>query len=68
MCGVQEAETVLCKYKSYRNGHYFVGKDTKEIRYALKGWGATANHLAHLVGIQIRRHAPPSKPDETVCN
>jgi hypothetical protein len=44
-CGIQEAETVLCKYKSYRNGHYQVGKDTKEIRHALAGWGATADRL-----------------------
>jgi hypothetical protein len=47
-CGVQEAETALCKYKGYLNGHYFVGKDTKEIRHALTGWGTTADHLKNL--------------------
>ena len=48
-CGVQEAETVLCKFKAHRNGHYFVGKDTKEIRHALTGWGDTADQLAKLI-------------------
>lgn len=50
VCGVQEAETVLCKYKSYRNAHYWVGKDTAEIRHHLSGWGDTAEWLL--------RHAP----------
>jgi Alpha-glutamyl/putrescinyl thymine pyrophosphorylase clade 2 len=49
-CNVQEAETVLCKFKSHLNGHYPVGKDTREIRHALVGWGETANWLL--------RHAP----------
>lgn len=31
----QEAETVLCKWKSACNGHYHVGKDIKELREAL---------------------------------
>lgn len=32
---VQEAETILCKYKSYVNGRYPVGKDTREVLHAL---------------------------------
>jgi Alpha-glutamyl/putrescinyl thymine pyrophosphorylase clade 2 len=54
MCGIQEAETVLCKYKSHLNGHYPIGKDTKEIRHALQGWGVTAAHLLQHVpsGVQ----------------
>jgi len=32
---VQEAETVLCKYKAYRKGSYRVGKDIKEMRKGL---------------------------------
>ena len=53
-CGVQEAETVLCKFKSYLNGHYPVGKDTLEIRHALEGWGDTAARLLrHVPGTQM---------------
>lgn len=35
---IQEVETMLCKFKSHRNGHYPVGKDVAEIRHALEGW------------------------------
>jgi hypothetical protein len=44
-CGIQEIETILCKYKSYLNGHYYVGKDWKEIERGLRGKGRTAEHL-----------------------
>lgn len=33
---VQEIETILCKWKSHRNGHYPVGKDTMEIKHGLE--------------------------------
>lgn len=39
---IQEIETILCKWKSHMGGHYPVGKDTKEIRHGLTGWGETA--------------------------
>jgi hypothetical protein len=42
---VQEAETCLCKYKSHVNGHYPVGKDLREVRHALEGWGAAADRM-----------------------
>ncbi len=42
MCGPQEVETVLCKWKSYMGGHYHVGKDIHDHRNALVGWGQTA--------------------------
>lgn len=42
---VQEVETVLCKYKSHLNGHYPIGKDTKEVLAGLSGWGKLATHL-----------------------
>lgn len=45
-CGPQEVETILCKWKSYMGGHYYVGKDICEHREALHGWGATAARLA----------------------
>lgn len=35
---VQEIETVLCKWKSYLNGHYPLGKDTREIAHGLTEW------------------------------
>ena len=44
-CGPQEAETILCKHKSHRNGHYEVGKDIREVRHALAGWGETAEKM-----------------------
>ncbi len=36
--GYQEVETILCKWKSHMNGHYPLGKDTKEIREGLAEW------------------------------
>ncbi len=44
-CGPAEAETCLCKWSSYMSGGYFVGKDIKEVRHALHGWGETVEHL-----------------------
>lgn len=43
---IQEIETILCKWKSHMNGHYPPGKDTKEIRHALQGWGSLAEQLS----------------------
>ncbi len=40
--GIQEVETVLCKWKSHMNGHYPVGKDTIEIFEGSEGWGPTS--------------------------
>ncbi len=33
--GFQEAETILCKWKSYMNGHYHVGEDVEAVRSGL---------------------------------
>lgn len=33
--GIQEVETILCKYKSHRNGHYPVGNDIQEIYHSV---------------------------------
>ena len=48
-CGPQEVETVLCKWKSYMGGHYYIGKDIHDHRNSLKNWGETAacilNHM-----------------------
>lgn len=32
---LQEVETMLCKFKSFYNGRYFVGKDIKELKHSL---------------------------------
>lgn len=47
---VQEIETIFCKYKSHLKGHYPLGKDSRELRHALEGWGDLAG--------QIQPHVP----------
>lgn len=47
--GVQEYETICCKWHSARSGHYFIGKDLLEVRHALDGWGVTATMLRKYV-------------------
>jgi hypothetical protein len=42
---IQEIETILCKYKSYINGHYPLGLDTEDIYHGLDGWGDLAQEL-----------------------
>jgi hypothetical protein len=32
---IQEAETILCKYKSFKKGHYYVGKDIEAVKKAI---------------------------------
>lgn len=44
-CGPQEVETILCKWKSHVRGHYPLGKDIREVRHALQGWGETADRV-----------------------
>lgn len=41
-CGAQEVETIFCKYGSYLKGHYYPGKDLREINHSLKTWGYLA--------------------------
>lgn len=45
LVNVQEIETIFCKYKSYRKGHYHVGKDIHEVHEGLEGWGNLAEQL-----------------------
>ena len=42
---VQEVETILCKMLSHCHGHYEIGKDIREIRHSLDGWGSLAERL-----------------------
>lgn len=44
-CGPQEVETILCKFKSMSDRHYWVGKDIHEVRHGLEGWGQTADRV-----------------------
>lgn len=40
--GLQEVETVLCKWKSHCNGHYPLYNDLREIRTALLEWSGVS--------------------------
>jgi hypothetical protein len=44
-CGPQEIETIFCKYGSYLKGHYYVGKDVKEVAHSLKLWDYPASKV-----------------------
>lgn len=52
--GLEEIETVLCKWKSHRNGSYPLGTDIHEIREGLERWSpysqAAQNFLTRLPG------------------
>lgn len=63
-CGMQELETILCKWHSAKGGHYYIGKDLKEIRHALEGWGHLADELrvGHLPPL-ISETSVPTHPD-----
>ncbi len=43
--GLQEIETIFCKWKSHVKGGYPVGKDIREIKEGLIGWGALADQF-----------------------
>lgn len=45
----QEVETVLCKWKSHMNGHYPVGKDTREIAEGLEAWAEVSESARELL-------------------
>lgn len=44
--GLQEVETILCKWKSHMNGHYPVGKDIHEISSGLTPWAQHSDTAA----------------------
>jgi len=52
--GVQECETIWCKFKSHRKGHYPVGKDIREIRHGLQGWLGISE-----TAVKFERALPP---------
>lgn len=70
-CGVQEVETVLCKWKSHASGSqkaYWVGHDIAGLRKDLVGWGDTATRLLACCppnvdrGIRVAALPPVKKP------
>jgi hypothetical protein len=54
-CGIAEIETVLCKNRGHSHGTYWPGKDIREIRHGLKGWGATAARLLAGCPAEVKR-------------
>jgi Alpha-glutamyl/putrescinyl thymine pyrophosphorylase clade 2 len=54
-CNIQEVETCACKFKSYVNGHYWVGKDIHEVRKGLIGWGTTAECILKAMPQEVER-------------
>jgi hypothetical protein len=46
-CGIQEVETILCKFKGWCHRTYRVGQDTSELAHALQGWGDLSTRLFH---------------------
>lgn len=47
--GLQEAETVTCKWLSHVNGHYPIGKDCREIREGLAEWTTVSSAAAEFL-------------------
>jgi hypothetical protein len=41
--GLQEVETILCKWKSHENGHYPLNNDIDEIRAGVQPWKAISD-------------------------
>lgn len=54
-CNIQEVETILCKWKSYARGHYYVGKDVHEVGYGMRGWCSTAEQLKGFLPAEVPR-------------
>lgn len=49
-CGVQEIETVLCKWKSHRSGHYPLYADLREIREKIEPWAGSSIAAQEFLG------------------
>ncbi len=49
--GLQEVETILCKWKSHMNNHYPVGNDLGEIKHGLQEWSSVSEVAKKLVGL-----------------
>ena len=51
--GLSEVETILCKFLSPTHGHYPLGKDIREIRHGIKGWGPLAERLGRCLPEEV---------------
>lgn len=49
--GLQEMETILCKWKSHQNGHYPALKDINEIRHGLTDWAKVSNTAQRFLNV-----------------
>ena len=49
LMGLQEYETILCKWGSHMTGHYPVGIDTRELRHALKAWEGISDTVRRML-------------------
>jgi hypothetical protein len=47
--GLQEIETILCKWKSHMNGHYPLNNDILEIQTGLTPWRAASNTAKNFI-------------------
>jgi hypothetical protein len=47
--GLQEIETILCKWKSHENGHYPLYNDIGELRHGLEPWAKVSSLAAQLL-------------------
>lgn len=56
-CGLQEVETVLCKWKSHTSGRYPIGIDSVELRHALLPWTSVSATAAEM--LQAAPMPPP---------
>ena len=55
--GLQEVETVLCKWKSHLNGHYPLYNDTDEINHGMINW-LPGNEVAEQFYKNMVKHGP----------
>lgn len=54
--GLQEVETILCKWKSHTNGHYPLNNDIDEINHGLQEWrevSETARAFLHAMPVRM---------------
>jgi len=58
--GVQEVETILCKWKSHMNGHYPLYNDINEIHDGLLAWSTTSKAVCEFQAAMPPRQGGPA--------
>lgn len=56
--GIQEVETILCKWKSHMNGHYPLFNDIDEIRTGVEPWMTVSETAAEFLAAMPSRPSP----------